>query len=57
MEDTSNIPGVDVRTISRVKSSQKGSTPREPEDIDGDLESEVERIVKREIITYVRRRR
>ena len=30
--------------------------PREPEEIDGDLEWEVERIVKSEIITYVRRR-
>ena len=31
--------------------------PREPEEIDGDLKWEVERIVKSEIITYVRRRR
>ena len=31
--------------------------PREPEEIDRDLESEVERIVKCEIITYLRRRR
>ena len=30
---------------------------REPEEIDGDLEWEVERIVKSEIMTYVRRRR
>ena len=30
--------------------------PREPEEIDGDLEWEVERIVKSDIITYVRRR-
>ena len=30
--------------------------PREPEEIDGDLEWEVERIVKSEIITHVRRR-
>ena len=57
MEDTFNIPCVTVRTISTVKSSRKGSTPREPEDIDGDLEREVERIVKSEIIIYVRRRR
>ena len=31
--------------------------PREPEEIDGDLEWGVERIVKSEIVTYVRRRR
>ena len=31
--------------------------PREPENIDGNLDWEVERIVKSEIITYVRRRR
>ena len=31
--------------------------PREPEEIDGDLQWEVERIVKSEIITYARRRR
>ena len=31
--------------------------PREPEEIDSDLQWEVERIVKSEIITYVRRRR
>ena len=31
--------------------------PREPEEIDGDLEWEVERIVKSEIITYIRTRR
>ena len=31
--------------------------PREPAEIDGDLEWEVERIVKNESITYVRRRR
>ena len=31
--------------------------PREPEEIDGDLEWEVERIAKSESITYVRRRR
>ena len=30
--------------------------PREPEEIDGDIEWEVERIVKSQIITYVRRR-
>ena len=30
--------------------------PREPGEIDGDLESEVKRIFKSEIITYVRRR-
>ena len=29
--------------------------PREPEDIEGDLEWEVERLVKSEIITYVRK--
>ena len=31
--------------------------PREPEEIDGDLEYKVERIVKSKIITYVQRRR
>ena len=31
-------------------------SPREPEEIDGDLEWEVERNVKSEIITYVGRR-
>ena len=31
--------------------------PREPEEIKGDLEWAVERILKSEIITYVRRRR
>ena len=31
--------------------------PREPEDIDADLEWEAKRIVKSEIINYVRRRR
>jgi len=29
--------------------------PREPEDVEGDLEWEVERIVKSEIITYTRK--
>ena len=29
--------------------------PREPEDIEGDLECEVERIVKSEVITYTRK--
>jgi len=30
-------------------------TPREPEDVERDLESEIEKIVKSEIITYTRK--
>ena len=33
----------------------RGQPPREPEDIDGDLEWEVEKIVKSEVISYVRK--
>ena len=36
--------------------SGKEQPPRKPEEFDGDLEWEVERIVKSEIITYIRRR-
>ena len=33
----------------------RGQPPREPEDIEGDLEWEIERIVKSEIIRYTRK--
>ena len=33
----------------------RGQPPREPDDVEGDLEWEVERIVKSDIITYTRK--
>jgi len=51
-------PVFDVRLLEPYKVSDRPNReqpPRQPEDVEGDLEWKVERIVKSEIITYTRK--
>jgi len=51
-------PGFHVSLVEPYNVSDRPNgeqPPREPEDVEGDLEWEVEKIVKSEIITYTRK--
>jgi len=55
VENSSHLSRFAVRTLLRLERTKLRTTPRDPEEIEGNLDWQVERIVKREIISYMRK--